>query len=415
MTVQQTFYPKPPTNRGPHASDDESDMLVALQTDLANIIALVNANEISILDANKMLFSEFTNARNAAARHIEAERNAHLLAALRSEVMHNFVSFRSFAGPNYYISYDGIAAARRARVEPIYGQALLPYNNIQNMMFTINPETDEPILPDELDYLVTGEGEDGAHDVAAGTVKNAFNGNNRSYWIRKVRFPLEADVDSVAATLDITLPITNVSYVNMLNLHPFPLGQVEVEELKYSVDSSDPSIDVPGFSTIRGAGFERWHFSELAMTKLRIKLRQRHSVEEDGYKVFYLGAQEVGLQLVGFDKTVGLAQPSDNNGLVVVLEAPAGYKFNVLERLYSDPDYSVPLSDAGILIKIFGDAALTNLQWSSYDHSRLEDAPKDVSPLAVNKLYMLVNLSFVTGEAKSPLLNDIVVGYSVTQ
>jgi hypothetical protein len=415
MAVQQTFYPKPPANRGPHSSDDDSDMLVAMQTDLANIIALVNANEISILDANKLLFNEFTNASNFARRHLEDARNAHLLAALKGEEMFNFIGFRSFVGPNYYISYEGIDLARRARVEPIYGHALLPYNDIQNVVFTINPETDEPILPDELDYLATGEGEDGAHDVTEGTVRNAFNGNNRSYWIRKVRFPMNADVDSVAVTLDITLPSTNITYSNMLNLHPYPLGQLDVEELKYSTDGSDPSIDLPGFSLVRGARFERWHFSELAMTKVRIKLRQRHFVAEDGYKVFYLGAQEIGLQLVGFDKTVGLAQPVDNNGLVVVLEAPTGYKFETLARLYSDPDYSVSGSDAGVLIKIYGDAALTDLQWSSYDMDRLEVSPKDVSTLGTDKLYMLVNLSFITGEAKSPLLNNIVVGYDVYQ
>lgn len=413
MTIQQSFVPKPPASRGPHDSDDEADMIVAMHTDIGNIITQLNANELAVRDAARLLFSEFSNSRNAAARYIEDVANQQMLQAIRGGLIDSFMSFRSFAGPNWNLSYTNIDLARRARVEPLYGQVLLPYQAITNLMYTINPETDDPIMPDELDYLVTGEDEDGAHDVTAGTVKNAFNGNNQDYWIRRVRFPLEADVDSVACTLDITLPTSFAGYANMLTVHPFPLGQLDIEELKYSTDSSDPSIDVPSYELTRAAGFRRWHFSDLAMTKLRVKFRQRHFVEENGYKVFYLGAQEIALQLVGFDKTAGSAQPSDDNSVVVVLNAPSGYKFETLERCYSIPAYAIPLADTGIRLKIYADAALTNLQWSSYDNAKLEDTPKDVSGLATSTLYMLVNLAYLTSEAKSPILDDILLSYDV--
>ena len=107
-------------------------------------------------------------------------------------------------------------------------------------------------------------------------------------------YPLEHDVDSVGVQVDVTLPDTFADRGNMLTIHPYPLGQLEIEEIKYSIDSSDPTTDLPGFSTVRGAGFERWVFSEITATKLRFKFRQRNFTEENGKKVFRIGAQEIG-------------------------------------------------------------------------------------------------------------------------
>lgn len=411
MTVQISFVPKPVGARGPAPSDQFNDMLASLLYDLTNVGTQGNVNELGILNVSKLLFQEFMNSRNLAEEYAESVRIQSKLKAILGETIYNFISFRSMRGPEWYISFDNIPAARQARVEPIYGQVLLPYNDVVQRMFSLNPETGEPIIPSTLNYTVSGEDNGGV--VEEGTVKKAFNGSNRDYWIRKVSFPESSDVSSVAVTLTVTLPDTYVDRSNMLTLHAFPMGQLEVEELKYSTDSSDPSIDIPGFTPLRGASFARWHFADLAITRIKITLRQRNFIEENGQKVFYLGAQEIGLQLVDFDKTVGEIQPSNNNGVVAVLEAPEGYKFDLLTRLFSAPEYSTILSDAGIMIKIYSDSALTNLVWSSYDDPRLEDSPVDVSGLGVSKLYMLVNLSFITGTGVSPLLNDILIGYNV--
>jgi hypothetical protein len=412
MSVQPSFVPKPATGHGPSSSEEFNDMVAAILKDVSALATQANTNETSIENVGKLLFQEFMNARNTSAARIEDIRRANYLAAVRGEDIDNFVSFRFFRGPEYYLTYEGIAAERKARVEPIYGQALLPYNNVVNRMYAVDPETGDPILADGVDAVVTGEGEEGA-TVTEGDPLKAFNGQNREYWVRKVAFPLEHDVSDVAAEIEVSTPDVFAGQANMLTIHPYPLGQLDVEEILYSVDASDPSLTLTGFTLIRGAGFTRWVFPTLGITKLKIKFRQRNFVEEDGKKVFYLGAQEIGLQLVEFDQTAGEVQRTNNNSVVAVLEAPDGYFFGQLKRLFTLPDYATALDETGIRLYIFTDEDLTAQVWSSYDDPRLEDTPVDVSGGSFEKLYILVNLQYLdTGI--TPLLDDIVITYDLT-
>jgi len=412
MSVQMSFVPKPSTGHGPASSEDFNDMVAALLKDLSNLVTQANTNETSIKNVSKLLFQEFMNARNSAARYMEDVRRSSYLKALRSEDVDNFISFRTFRGPEYYLSYDNIDADRRARVEPIYGQALLPYNNVVNRMYAVDPETGDPILASGVDAEVTGENEEGG-TVTEGDPLKAFNGWNREYWKRKVAFPLEHDVSDVAATIEVSTPDVFAGQANMLSIHPFPLGQLDIEEIKYSVDASDPSITLTGFTPVRNAGFIRWVFPTLPISKLSIKFRQRNFIEEDGKKVFYIGAQEIGLQLVEFDQTAGETQLTNNNSVVAVIEAPDGYYFGQLKRLFTIPDYATALDESGIRLYIFTDEDLTAQVWSSYDDPRLEDTPVDVSGGSYTKLYILVNLQYLdTGI--TPVLDDIVITYDLT-
>jgi hypothetical protein len=411
MTVTKTFTPRPTESRGPADSDKFNDMLAEIHHDLTNVVDQVNRNESSARNISKLLFQEFMNARNLSARYKEDVENQQLLDAKLSNDIYTLMGFRTMAGPNYYVDFTNIPVARRARVEAQYGTVILPYNYIVNRMYAIDPETGDPLIPGDLRYTLTWDA-DGATELDDGTVKNAFNGNNRDYWIAKASFPLDSDVDNVGVTLNVTMPDTLVSDTNMINIHPFPLGQLEIEELLYSTTTADPSTDLLT-GTVRSAGFERWHFSDLSITKLQIGLRQRHFIEEDGKKVFYIGAQEIASQLVDFDKTSGEAQPSDNNGLILVVDAPSGYKFNILKRLYSVPGYeSMPSNEIGI--RIYTDSGLTSLAWSSYTDPKLEDSNVDISSESVSTIYILVTLAFITGQGQSPVLNDIVLGYDTT-
>lgn len=411
MTVQSTFVPEPVPRRGSHDSDDYNDMIAGILTDLNNLVTQANKNEVSIQDLSKLLFSEFMNARNASRMYFEDVRRDSLIKANLSERIYNFVDFRAFRGPEYYLQYGAIPMSRRCRVEPMYGQVLLPYNYLLNRFYYLDPETNLPVLPDALDYELTGE--DNGGTVTQGTVEYAFNGNNRDYWIRKVSFPMESDVDSVAVTLVVTTPDTLVDRSNMITLHAFPLGQCEIEELKYSTDAGDPTTDIPGFTPVRSAGFLRWHFDDIAIAKLKITIRQRNFVEENGQKVFYLGAQEIGLKLIELDKTTGEPTLTDNNGVICVLEAPTGYKFDWLRYFTSDPAYATVTNESGIRFRVYTDELLTQLAWSSYDHPRLQDTPVYVGAANTTKLYVLTTLEYLQALNLSPLLTNFVMGYDV--
>lgn len=412
MTINMSFVPKPSPGHGPASSEDFNDMIAALLKDLSNLVDGVNTNEVSIENVSRLLFQEFMNARNSAARYIEDIRDTHRMDAYLGNSINNFISFRAFRGPEYYISYEEISAERRARVEPLYGQVLLPYNGVINRMYAVDPETGDPIVAQGLDAEVTGENETGGV-VTEGDVTKAFNGQNRDYWVRTVEFPLEHDVSDVAATIEITTPDIFAGRANVLTIHCYPLGQLDIEEIKYSTDTSDPTTTLTGFEVTRGAGFYRILFPAISITKLSIKFRQRNFVEEDGKKVFYLGAQEISLQLVEFDQTSGETQRTNNNSVVAVLEAPQDYYFNQLTGLICTPDYATALEETGIRLYIFTDENLTNQVWSSYDDPALSDTPVDVSIGSYTKLYMLINLQYLdTGI--SPVLDNILLRYSVT-
>lgn len=413
MSVQPTFVPKPSSRRGPDSSDDFNDMLAAIQMDLQNLADQANVNEVSIKTVHRLVFHEFMNSRNLAARYAEDCRNQSLIKAILGQDIFNFVSFRTFRPPEAYISFDGLIEQRRARVEPMYGSVMLPYNFVVNRLYAVDPETGSTILPTNLDAVVTGINDSNAMKIEEGDVTKAFNGNNQDYWVRKVSFALEQDVDYVGADILITLPDTLVDRCNLLTIHPFPLGQLEIENIWYSTTSADPTTVLPGFSKVRGAGFERWHFPEVSMTKLKVRIIQRNFVEENGLKVFYLGAQEIAQQLIALDQTPAQLEPTDSNGVVVVIEAPEAYYFNNLKRLYTIPAFSTILNEAGIRVYIFTDEALTNQVWSSYDDPKLEDSPVYVGDLALSKIYVLVTLQFLQGTGLSPILNDLLLGYDV--
>jgi len=414
MSVQPTLVPKPSTRRGPASSNDSNDMIAASLRDLQAIADQANVNEVAIKNVHKLLFHEFMNSRNMTARYAEDVRNQSYLKAVLGQDIFNFVSFRTFRPPEAYISFDGLVEARRARVEPMYGVVILPYNFVVNRLYAVDPETGDTILPTNLDTVVTGINDSMALSIDEGDIKKAFNGHNRDYWVRRVAFPLEQDVDYVGADVLITLPDTLVDRCNLVAIHPFPLGQLEIENIWYSTTAADPTIVLPGFSKVRGAGFERWHFPEMSMTKLKVRLIQRNFVEEDGLKVFYIGAQEIAQQLVAFDQTPAQTEPINNNGVVVALEAPEGYNFDYLKRLYTTPNFSTILAEAGIRVYIFTDEALTNQVWSSYDDPPLETTPVYIGDLVLNKVYVLITLQFLQATGTSPILNDLVVGYSVT-
>jgi len=411
MAVAPSFVPKPTSRRGVSRSSDNNDMIAAMTKDIFELATQANVNEVALKDLSRLLFNEFMIARNTAVRAIEAVRAEHVIAAIADNTIHNFIDLRTFRGPNYYITFEGLSTQRRARIEPTYGQALLPYNMYAERMYAVDPETDLVVVPENLSFEITDEC--GSAEVSEGSFRNALNGNNRDYWIRKYTTSIHDDLDSVAATIDITLPRSLIERCNMVNLHPAPLGQLDIEELKYSTTAADPSTDLPGFVPSRCIGFSRWHFQDTAVTRLRIKLRQRNFIEEDGKKVFYLGLQEIGVRLISFDMTIGETQPTDNNGFIAVAEAPEGYTFDILKRLVSNPTYSTALVDHGISVRIYTDAALTNMVWNSGISPRLSDTNVDVSALAVNKLYLLVTLQYIGALNVSPLLNNIVFGYTV--
>jgi len=415
MTVGIRSKRRPAPRRGPSDSDDYNASQDEMITDLTTMVEEVNAQESELDRTHLTRFHETIALRAQMDRVIAERRIRNLFDAAAGDPITTVVDFRGFTGPDFEVLYTGLDQARRARVEPLYGQVLLPYNNVVNRVYGLDPDTGDVVIPSSIEVSVTGYDQGGT--PTAGTPKYAVNGNDQTYWIRKVRLPLESDVDYVEAELQVNLPALYTTYVNMLSVHPFPLGQIDIEEITYSSTSADPSIALSGFSQVNCAGFRRWHFQDVHMTKVKIKIRQRHFVEEKGFKVFYLGLQELLLHLVDFDRTAnpvsGPMGPTDGNGVIVRVDAPEGYTFQYITRFLCDPDYAIPAVDNKIFYRIYSDAGLVTEQWSSWADNAPQVTPVDLTALGLSSIYVALTMEWDDTNSVSPLVNNFALRYTV--
>jgi hypothetical protein len=417
MTIGIRTKRRPAARRGPTSSEDYNAFQDEVATDLATVIAEVNAQTARIAETRTVRFLETAASRAAVETFVNDRRIRNAFDAAAGDPVTTVVDFGGFSGAGYEIMYGSLEEARRARVEPVYGQVTLPYNNVVNRVYGVNTTTGLPVMPSTVETEVVGYNESGG-TVVSGTKKYAVNGMNQDYWIRKVRFPLASDVDYVEATFQVNLPVLHTSSMNMLSLHPFPLGWLDVLEILYSTTTADPSLALPGFSALNSVGFRRWHFADLAVTKVRVKLRQRHFTEENGFKVFYLGIQELACQLVDFDRTAnpvsGPLGPTLGNGVVTRIDAPDGRTFNQITRFASSPGWATGAVDNKIYWRIYADEALTNERWSSWDDPAPQDTPVDLTALALSSMYVVLTMEWDDAANTSPVVDNFALRYTVT-
>jgi len=312
-----------------------------------------------------------------------------------------------------YISTSTFNETRRLRVDPLYGQVTVPFNRYRSRFHITDPRSGALFVPDTLVTTVTDIDERGGI-VTPGTPKNAFNGQNESYWQREVTFDLASDVDTVEMYLDMDVPLDFAQHVDVFSLHPYPLGQVDVTNIQYSVDASVPTTQLPGFPTtgVNNAKQLRYLFAPLGITKLRISFRQRNWVERNGQKVFSYGAQEIDLALVEFDKTDEVSL-KDNNAAVITVTAPDGFQFNQVTNFLTDPDWEVSGAPSGIFVELYSDANLTNLQWSSQTDPHPRSTPINLNPLSISTFYLVIGLKYQTTTSVSPVLTRLGLAYTV--
>jgi len=347
---------------------------------------------------------------------LQAELDAIRVAA--AEANTNLVHYISMHDATKFQFLDDSSHATRVSVDTYFGEGTVPINAAESRLFqqTINTGTIIPI--EDLGITVTGtfDADDGQgivnHEseatITTGEPLRAFNGNNVSRWVRKATYPLYNDTTETMCEVTIDVPAGSGGESNVLYVVPAPLGDVDILGVYTSPDLSNSFSLVPGFSVVNGAGPRRWIFPVRTVQRIKIRFRQRNWVEEDGMKVFKYGAQEIGLQLLEWDKTYSSSNPLDQNHTVVLKQdAPDGYGFNSLKSLTTTPDHA--LEDAGLRhmhVKVTTDADGTDVIWDS----DLDALPQDTSGFAPSSaattLYFLVTLNYVatSGGATGPFL-----------
>ncbi len=166
----------------------------------------------------------------------------------------------------------------------------------------------------------SGEVMDTIYSIEDTDVRNAFDGNDSTIWLRKVK--TSPDVTQIENEIVLGLPedIITTRLINEVRLKPFPVGYVDVLDIQYKNNGAWQSI--PGiqshhlfkeedirdaFGNVVGTRFVAhdacnmvFSFHPIQTSQLRFKLRQRHYEEDfvgdDVYHVFYLGLRDVDIR-----------------------------------------------------------------------------------------------------------------------
>jgi len=398
--------------RGPNRSADSRDFQDEVVRDLVSLDASITENTSEISSILTVMSKEISALKADLAKRDEEDKFFRTLTANGQALTY----VNGLASSEDVFFNDDTPVERRCVLDREFGELLPPRDRVYNMFYAASLDNNSTIYPRNISYNVDADEPDSA-TIEIGDVRNAFNGNNLSYWVRKVRMPLYADTDSVNMTLTVSVPPGQVFQPNEMYVIPFPYKGVEITNIEYSSDltsnfksiaeldarygrsAQDGSIE---FIPIKDASPLLVHFPPTAVAQLRITLTQQNWVEEDGYKVFYYGAQEIGLRFVDYDKTADpdLFNHEKNNNAIVRVSAPSGYYFDRISHFMSepwDPTYR------HLRWQIATDIDFTDVVWDSDQPLPQSNATSIVTvSTATSYLYIKILPLFVGSASGSP-------------
>lgn len=208
---------------------------------------------------------------------------------------------------------------------------------------TFIPPSLEVIVNDITDIPTANEGEEEGiiKSIVDNDVKNPFNRDPTSYWIRKVI--TNNQVENITCEIIITLPedIITTRDINQIAISPYPSNSVDIMALQYKQDNG-LWVTIPDFLEHAGSKtdayrneFEnhdsynylpcspnvKFNFKEITGNQLKIILRQRNYISlNDEEKLFCLGAKEIEItnnrynrayDVFSFDVDFAKYMPSD--------------------------------------------------------------------------------------------------------
>jgi len=418
--------------RGATKSAQLNDMSNQVATDIHNISAELNRQEKDIYQNMKIVIDEMSHL-NKRILGLEQELSLQKSIASKNGLR---ITYHQSMYDNGNLKFMSNNVALRPSVNAFYGIAHLPVNAIENKFYSTSIYNGDILTPASLDVTVNGtfvevgktsptNFDEGA-TVDNGNPKNAFNGNNTSYWVREVKFPSNSDVTEVQCEVIATVPSQNNTQSNVLTINPYPHGNVDVLYIGLSSDTSGvftsiPNTNAPSFSDpLNNATQKKYIFTPRDVDQVKVILRTRNFIEENGHKVFRLGLQELGLYLVDFEKsTSGLTfsewsgQGDDENiSMVHRIDAPAGTSFTAIHHFVSDPDISLEEDlNRHIIFRIYDSDPTTSSGielWNS-NQTYPQDQPDSVGGQItlggnVTSIYVVTSMRFVetSGGANSP-------------
>ena len=402
--------------RGRTSSKDFNSFQDEIIRDHSNIATVLNDVSARF---NKRLLQLDSELRRLQA-HVDAESSRREREVYRSAVLGSDITYDQSFTDLSGLSYTGIDTERRLRIEPIHGSCMLPYNRSVSRLYSLNPQTQELYVPGGLALTVAAVDEGVGGTVYPDDTSLAADGRIGEGFLRKVAFDPASDQSSVTMDVTIDVPSLYADNANLLTLFPSPAGQVDILNIWYSTTATAPTTPFPAqyFTEALSAHSVRVHFAPLAITKLKVRIRQRKWVIENNQKMFMYGLREVHLDLVELDKTSTGANFQAHNSAIFKLTAPTGYTFNKIKSFVSTPDYGKgTTTDNGIFFEIFREESLANSSWESYGGDTIDPTNAiswvDLSSHTLTSIYVGVKLKYHTSGAVSPVLRNFYLTYSL--
>lgn len=419
MRDRKIFNPvvvrRPVEYQGSLKSSDYNDTQEEVVSDIYELSNIVN----SLYSDMRMNVTILQNENQYLRRRVDALKEqqtySEKMGAQQGSLISRLVDFSNTEGIQFP---NGLDDSRSAMLTAEYGEITLPVKSVENKFFSISVADGRVITPPNLDINVRGRFDKGQGEglvdyekggkVYPGQPRNAFNGINDSYWVRRVEFPLYSNVDDVEVELTVTVPEGTSSTANSIEILPFPNGSMDITELATASDLGNNYTRVEGFSPVDNVVARRYHFPSKVVEKIKIRLRQRNWVEENGKKVFYYGLQELALKLSDYDKSYTLGSAfGNNNSFIVKIPAPSGYIFQSINRIDPKPNFLLEeMSKRHVHMKLG-----TNSDPSSsifWDSDALYPPQNTGSPIEISTsvIYAFVEMNFVenSGGSLSPYL-----------
>jgi hypothetical protein len=393
-------------------SADFNDSQEEIITDIQELTNVVNSLNGKLTRSILILNNENAFLRRQVDALRKQQTYSEQASLLDGSVIHRFIDFSNSEGITFPNELDD---SRSAMLAAEYGEVTLPANSIENKFYVTSLSSNKIVSP-PLNISVTstfdkGLGEGTTNYERGGTVnpgnpEYAFNGINDLYWVRRVEFPIDSKIDQVECELTVIIPEGSSSNANLLEVVPFPNGSTDVQELAIASDLGTNFIRVDGFEPTDNFVARRYHFPSTIVDQIKIRLRQRNWIEENGKKVFYYGLQELGLKLVDYDKsyTPG-ASFGTNNSFIVYIPAPQGTVFRNIKNVTVSPDFlQEDFSKRHIHIRLCSTLDYNNtILW---DSDTALAPQKSGSTINTNSsgIYAFVHMNFVssTGGVLSP-------------
>ena len=399
MALQPTFTPREPVWRGNSSSEDMNSNFEEILYDLNTIFEEASSQAID-LDELKSTIKHETDSLNERLYAVSGMIQAYQQSASGYKMFHE-----EFYRTANIVYPDSLSPSDRCYVDTAFGIATLPISNSFSKVYTININTGEIYQSPDLNVSVTPTDENGSIKLDETSPLRAFNGNNQSFWERKVRFSRDYAKGEVTCKMDVLLPSLSNPNVNSVYIYPYPEGTVDITEITYNTLTAQDLV-LPSFPAEgeENATRKKYLFEDIQPVGLTLKFKQDNHALEDDYKTFVYGAQEIGIEKVEYKNTGKV-------GVKFILPSWESGAFDRITSLVTYPMYD-NIKYKVYLYPTLGDFDAGTSLWASTSNPIIPTSTLDVSAYATDTIYLMIELIQESDSTTTPVLDSVTMTYT---